>query len=48
MLESGLAIVPGSIEMRMRQVLEAAPARAGYSGALAKMMAMDGEYADAA
>jgi Flp pilus assembly protein TadD len=66
-LEGGLALVPGSIELRMElgfvhfkrndrkkarammlQALEAAPGRPDILAALAKMMAMDGEYADAA
>lgn len=66
-LESGLALVPGSIEMRMelgfvhlkrnnreaarammQQALEAAPGRPDILAALARIMAMDGEYADAA
>lgn len=66
-LESGLALAPGSIEMRMelgfvhlkrndrksarammRQALDAAPGRPDILAALARMMAMDGEYAEAA
>ena len=66
-LESGLALVPGSIEMRMelgfvhlkrndrkaarammQQALEAAPGRPDILAALARIMAMDGEYAGAA
>ena len=66
-LEGGLALVPGSIEMRMElgfvhfkrndrkkarammlQALQAAPGRPDILAALARMMAMDGEYADAA
>ncbi len=66
-LESGLALVPGSVEMRMElgfvhfkcndrksarammlQALEVAPGRPDILAALAKMMAMDGEYGEAA
>lgn len=66
-LESGLALVPGSVEIRMElgfvhfkrndrknarammlQALEAAPGRPDILAALAKMMAMDGEYGEAA
>lgn len=66
-LEDGLALVPGSIELRMelgfvhfkrndrvrardwmQRALEVAPQRADVLGALAKIMAMDGEYAAAA
>lgn len=66
-LESGLALVPGSIEMRMElgfvhlkrndrvkartmmlRALELAPGRPDILAALGKIMAMDGEYAEAA
>lgn len=66
-LESGLALVPGSVELHMElgfvhlkrndrekarammsKALETAPGRPDILAALAKIMTMDGEYADAA